>query len=116
MTTHERTGLPLPVTEIGATMADPERTADGVVDDQDRSSYLQGHIEAVERARAAGADVRAYVLWTLLDSFEWAEGYTETFGLVHVDRRERAGLRSSPTGGSRATSRRTTGRRSGSAG
>ena len=35
----------------------------------------------------AGADVRAYIVWTLLDNFEWAEGYTKTFGIVHVDPR-----------------------------
>ncbi len=88
VTTYERTGLPLLVTENGAAMADTERTADGAVDDQDRIDYLRGHIAAVERARDAGADVRAYVLWTLLDNFEWAEGYTKTFGLVHVDRQD----------------------------
>lgn len=91
--THRRTGLPLVVTENGAACADDVRTPDGVVDDQDRIDYLEGHIAAVERAREAGADVRAYVAWTLMDNFEWAEGYTKTFGLVHVDR---AGLGRTP--------------------
>ncbi|QNN54214.1 GH1 family beta-glucosidase [Nocardioides mesophilus] len=86
VTTHERTGLPLIVTENGAAFPDTERTPDGTVDDQDRIDYVRSHIEAVDRAREAGADVRAYVLWTLLDNFEWAEGYTKTFGIVHVDR------------------------------
>ena len=40
---------------------------------------------ATERARRAGADVRGYIVWTLLDNFEWAEGYTKFFGIVHVD-------------------------------
>ncbi len=85
--THRRTGLPLIVTENGAAYADDTRLegAAGVVDDQDRIEYLRDHIAATERARAAGADVRAYVVWTLLDNFEWAEGYTKTFGVVHVD-------------------------------
>ena len=54
------------------------------IDDQDRIAYLRDHVAAVERARTAGADVRAYVAWTLLDNFEWAEGYTKKFGLVEV--------------------------------
>ena len=83
--THRRTGLPLVVTENGAACADSE-VVDGRVEDTDRVDYLRGHLAAVERARAAGADVRGYFVWTLLDNFEWAEGYAKTFGLVHVDR------------------------------
>jgi beta-glucosidase len=85
--THRRTGLPLLVTENGAAYPDDRRVAgdERVVDDQDRIAYLRDHLAATERARAAGADVRAYILWTLLDNFEWAEGYTKTFGVVHVD-------------------------------
>jgi len=72
--------------ENGARYADDlVDDATGVIDDQDRIAYLRDHIAATERARAAGADVRAYILWTLLDNFEWAEGYTKTFGVVHVD-------------------------------
>jgi beta-glucosidase len=77
--TSARTGLPVLVTENGA--AYPDET----LDDQDRIAYLRDHIAATERARQAGADVRAYIVWTLLDNFEWAEGYTKTFGIVHVD-------------------------------
>jgi beta-glucosidase len=84
--THARTGLPLMVTENGAAFPDTIRTADGVVDDQDRIGYLRDHVDAVRRARDRGADVRGYVLWTLMDNFEWAEGYTKHFGVVHVDR------------------------------
>ncbi|WP_370246745.1 GH1 family beta-glucosidase [Nocardioides sp.] len=83
---HRRTGLPLVVTENGAAMADRERDAAGVVDDQDRIAYLRDHLAATDAAIASGADVRGYFVWTLLDNFEWAEGYTKTFGLVHVDR------------------------------
>jgi beta-glucosidase len=86
--THKRTGLPIVVTENGAAYPDDtlvEGAAGHVVDDQDRIGYLRGHIAATERARAAGADVRGYIVWTLLDNFEWAEGYTKTFGVVHID-------------------------------
>ncbi|QZY28519.1 GH1 family beta-glucosidase [Nocardioides coralli] len=83
-TTYERVGVPLVVTENGAAYAD--QLVDGVVDDPDRIAYLHDHVAATERARDAGADVRGYFVWTLLDNFEWAEGYTKTFGLVHVDR------------------------------
>ncbi|HEX2893240.1 MAG TPA: GH1 family beta-glucosidase [Marmoricola sp.] len=86
VSTHRRTGLPLVVTENGAAFPDTARTEDGEVDDQDRIGYLDDHIAAVERAREQGADVRGYVLWTLMDNFEWAEGYTKYFGVVHVDR------------------------------
>ena len=83
--THRRTGLPLVITENGAAYADAE-VEDGMVDDADRIDYVRGHLAAVERAREAGADVRGYFVWTLLDNFEWAEGYAKKFGLVHVDR------------------------------
>jgi beta-glucosidase len=82
---HHRTGLPLVVTENGAAYDDATRAGDGSVDDQDRITYLREHIAAVERARETGADVRTYVAWTLLDNFEWAEGYTKKFGLVEVE-------------------------------
>ncbi|WP_433357552.1 GH1 family beta-glucosidase [Microtetraspora malaysiensis] len=55
------------------------------IDDQERIDYLDGHIAAVRRAQAEGVDVRGYFVWSLLDNFEWAEGYHQRFGLVHVD-------------------------------
>lgn len=61
------------------------RPADGAVDDGDRIAYLLDHVAAVRRAREAGADVRDYIAWTLLDNFEWAEGYTKKFGLVEIE-------------------------------
>ncbi|WP_434028118.1 GH1 family beta-glucosidase [Streptomyces graminofaciens] len=55
------------------------------VDDQERIAYLDGHVRALHRASEAGVDVRGYFVWSLLDNFEWAEGYARRFGLVHVD-------------------------------
>ncbi|ATL27664.1 GH1 family beta-glucosidase [Streptomyces formicae] len=55
------------------------------LDDQERIAYLDGHLRALHRALEAGVDVRGYFVWSLLDNFEWAEGYRRRFGLVHVD-------------------------------
>ena len=55
------------------------------VHDPDRIDYLRGHLGAVHDAIAAGADVRGYFVWSLLDNFEWAWGYDKRFGIVHVD-------------------------------
>ena len=57
----------------------------GVVDDQPRIDYLDAHLRAVATAVQRGVDVRGYYTWSLLDNFEWSEGYSQRFGLVHVD-------------------------------
>ncbi|MEE6296671.1 GH1 family beta-glucosidase [Georgenia wangjunii] len=75
--------LPLMVTENGAAF-DDEPTG-GRVHDAARVAYLRGHIAAVADARAAGVDVRGYFVWSLLDNFEWAYGYSKRFGIVYVD-------------------------------
>ncbi|GIH92381.1 GH1 family beta-glucosidase [Planobispora siamensis] len=75
---------PVYITENGCSQPD-EVGPDGNVDDQARISYLDGHIRAAEQAAAEGVDVRGYYVWSLLDNFEWAEGYHQRFGLVHVD-------------------------------
>ncbi|HLV05603.1 MAG TPA: family 1 glycosylhydrolase, partial [Actinomycetaceae bacterium] len=58
---------------------------DGSIQDEDRIDYIRDHVQAVSDAVAAGAPVRGYFVWSLLDNFEWAEGYARRFGLVHVD-------------------------------
>jgi beta-glucosidase len=75
---------PVYVTENGCSVAD-EPDAGGAVNDQFRIGYLDGHIRAVADAMAAGVDVRSYLTWSLIDNFEWSEGYHQRFGLVHVD-------------------------------
>jgi beta-glucosidase len=75
---------PIVVTESGASYGmGPD--ADGVVDDQPRIDYLEAHLRAVAEAVQRGVDVRGYYVWSLLDNFEWAEGFRQRFGLVHVD-------------------------------
>ncbi|MFI7451844.1 GH1 family beta-glucosidase [Nonomuraea sp. NPDC049714] len=73
----------LMVTENGAAFDDV--VEDGRVHDADRVSFLQGHLREVGRAIEQGADLRGYLVWSLLDNFEWAEGYRRRFGIVHVD-------------------------------
>jgi beta-glucosidase len=75
---------PVYITENGCSAAD-EPAADGSIDDRFRIDYLDGHIRAVADAVAAGIDVRGYLTWTMMDNFEWSEGYHQRFGLVHVD-------------------------------
>ncbi len=76
-------GLPLVVAENGASFVD--EVVDGRVHDAARVAYLDSHVRAVHDAIAGGADVRGYFAWSLLDNFEWAMGYSQRFGLVHVD-------------------------------
>ena len=68
---------PIYITESGCSF--PE------IEDHNRVSYLDSHIEAVRSAIGEGVDVRGYFVWSLLDNFEWAEGFTQRFGLVHID-------------------------------
>ncbi|MFJ4686010.1 GH1 family beta-glucosidase [Streptomyces sp. NPDC088789] len=81
---REAPGLALYVTENGAAY-DDKPDPDGRVHDPERIAYLHGHLSAVRRALADGADVRGYYLWSLLDNFEWAYGYEKRFGAVYVD-------------------------------
>jgi beta-glucosidase len=76
--------VPLYVTENGAAFAD-EVAADGSVPDPARVDYLDGHVREALRAVRDGVDLRGYFVWSLLDNFEWALGYSKRFGIVHVD-------------------------------
>jgi beta-glucosidase len=77
-------GVAMMITENGA--AYPEGpSADGAVHDVRRIEYLDGHLRACHDALAAGVDLRGYFVWSLMDNFEWAEGYAKRFGIVHVD-------------------------------
>ncbi|MCD0451988.1 beta-glucosidase [Actinocorallia sp. API 0066] len=75
---RENPGLPLVVTENGAAYPEP-------VHDARRVAYLHGHLGAVLDAVEAGADVRGYYVWSLLDNFEWTFGFGKRFGVIHVD-------------------------------
>ncbi|NRF65770.1 beta-glucosidase [Aquincola sp. S2] len=71
------------VTENGGAFAD--ELSHGRVHDADRARYLATHVAAVSDAIAQGAPVHGYMVWSLLDNFEWASGYDKRFGIVHVD-------------------------------
>jgi len=75
---------PIMITESGCSYnMGPD--VDGVVDDQPRIDYLDAHLRAVVEAITRGVDVRGYYTWSLMDNFEWTEGYRQRFGLVHID-------------------------------
>jgi beta-glucosidase len=74
------------VTENGAAFED-NVTRSGEVQDDDRIAYLRDHIASAYRALRDGVNLKGYFVWTLMDNFEWAEGYSKRFGLVHTDRR-----------------------------
>jgi beta-glucosidase len=81
---HTRYRLPIYVTENGLGGHDAPDAA-GAVDDPARVDYLAAYTAAMRGAIAAGADVRGYFVWSLMDNFEWGSGYETRFGLVHVD-------------------------------
>ena len=81
---RQYTKVPLYITENGAAFhdyMDPE----GGVDDVERISFLDSHLRAAQRSLAAGVDLKGYFVWSLLDNFEWAHGYSKRFGLIYVD-------------------------------
>ena len=76
--TEDYAPTPIYVHENGAAFVDR-------VQDDDRIGFLRGHLRAAHDALAAGVDLRGYFVWSLLDNFEWAEGYSKRFGIVRVD-------------------------------
>ena len=80
----ERYPLPLYITENGMGCHD-NIASDGRVHDNDRITFLDSYIGAMQKAMDEGADVRGYFLWTFLDNFEWSDGYKQRFGIVYVD-------------------------------
>ncbi|HMN39884.1 MAG TPA: GH1 family beta-glucosidase [Phycisphaerales bacterium] len=81
---HDRYKMPIYITENGLSNVDWVML-DGRVHDPQRIDYTTRYLRELERAIDDGVDVRGYFHWSLLDNFEWAEGYKERFGLIHVD-------------------------------
>jgi beta-glucosidase len=85
LTLHREYPLPPTyVTENGGAFPDPVGD-DGVVHDADRTDCLRTHIAAVADAIDRGVPMAGYMVWSLMDNFEWASGYAKRFGIVHVD-------------------------------
>lgn len=81
---HHRYGnVPIYITENGACYND--EPSNGRVRDDKRIKYLQQHLTALSRAIESGVNIKGYCVWSLLDNFEWAEGYSKRFGIIHVD-------------------------------
>jgi beta-glucosidase len=81
---EEYTSAPIYITENGCAAhdyVDPE----GEVKDEERIAFLEAHFRAAHEAMERGVDLRGYFVWSLLDNFEWAEGYSKRFGIVYVD-------------------------------
>jgi beta-glucosidase len=72
------------ITESGAAFGDV-RVHDGSIHDPERTAFIASNIDAVGRAVEAGVPVQGYFVWSLLDNFEWAAGYSKRFGIVYVD-------------------------------
>ncbi|EHU5001902.1 beta-glucosidase [Vibrio vulnificus] len=74
---------PVYITENGA--AGEDTCINGEVNDEQRVRYFQSHLLALDEAIRAGVNVQGYFAWSLMDNFEWAYGYKQRFGIVHVD-------------------------------
>ena len=80
---YERYTLPIVVTESG--MANDDRVENGIVHDRERIDFLYKYLGEYARAIDDGVPALGYFLWSLMDNFEWAEGYSKRFGIIHVD-------------------------------
>ncbi|WP_070042967.1 GH1 family beta-glucosidase [Robinsoniella peoriensis] len=81
---YERYHLPIVISENG--MSNPDVIClDGKVHDSYRIDFLNRYLLQLRRAAEDGVDIRGYYVWSLMDNFEWTKGYSERFGMVHVD-------------------------------
>jgi len=74
---------PIMITENGCAM--PDKVADGKVHDPRRVEFYKKNLQQVLKAKKEGVDIRGYFAWTIMDDFEWAEGFDPRFSFVHVD-------------------------------
>ncbi|ADH60167.1 beta-galactosidase [Thermoanaerobacter mathranii subsp. mathranii str. A3] len=81
---REYTKLPIYITENGAAFKD-EVTEDGRVHDDERIEYIKEHLKAAAKFIEEGGNLKGYFVWSLMDNFEWAHGYSKRFGIVYVD-------------------------------
>ncbi|MBT8438966.1 MAG: family 1 glycosylhydrolase, partial [Gammaproteobacteria bacterium] len=80
---YERYQMPIVITECG--MANNDSVQNGIVIDGERIAFLSNYLNEYERAIVEGVPALGFFLWSLLDNFEWAEGYSKRFGIVYVD-------------------------------
>jgi beta-glucosidase len=80
---NDYTDLPLYITESGA--AFPDKIINGKVDDPERIKYLYDHFVAAHRFIEEGGNLRGYYVWSLMDNYEWAMGYSKRFGIIYID-------------------------------
>ena len=81
---HERYGIPIVITENGMSGHDWV-SLDGAVHDPQRIDFTTRYLRELARAGASGVKIEGYFHWSLMDNFEWAEGYRHRFGLIHVE-------------------------------
>ena len=81
---HKRYGLPIIITENGLSCTD-KIYLDGQVHDIDRIDFLTRYLTELKRSLDSGVPISGYLHWSLLDNFEWANGYDDRFGLAYVD-------------------------------
>lgn len=81
---YERYGLPIVITENGTTLSE-WKNLDGEVQDASRVDFIRRYLSQLKRAAQDGVEINGYFHWSLMDNYEWAEGYQPRFGLVHVD-------------------------------
>lgn len=76
-------GLPILITENGAAMKD--ELVNGKIEDIERQHYIEEHLKACHRFIGEGGQLKGYFVWSFLDNFEWAWGYSKRFGIIHIN-------------------------------